>query len=600
MIAGGRTNAALAGASLVLAGLMLALPFLVPLHRSPIGSFYGEWSAFVLGLLAAGALAGARAWTAPRFPLAALFALGALALVLAHAALGRVPYAERALTAALYLAWAALLVWLGDHLRRELGLPKVGAALAWFALSGAVLGALAALLQYYRVPAPEALVFPKVTGAATGNLGQSNHLASHCAIGLAALAYLYATRRLAAAPAAGAAALIFSAGTLSGSRSLWLYLAGAAALAALWQRLRPEPAHARLALVCLAALPAFAAFNALAALPALQPPEGGVATPLGRLFASASGASIRLELWREAWRFFEEAPLAGIGFGAFAWNHFARAGSLLAPDPFDDVLCDHAHNLIFHVLAEAGLLGGALVLAAAALWIAGLRRHGASPELWWVAAVATTIALHSLLEYPLWYAYFLGPAALFAGLGSAHSVPLAANRALRFAVAAALALGLWNAAAVLGEYVALERALSPRRLHALQGEAVPQWAGELMLRHEHPVLRPHVEYALLAASPVDENALEQKLALAARVMRFAPTDEIAYKYALLLALGGRHEQARGIAARALERYPGAFDEFRGALASLAQRFPGRFEPLLEWSEAAARRSAAKSFVEPAH
>ena len=48
--------------SLAALGLMCLLPFLQPLHRYPLTSFYSEWLAFVLGIAALAPLAGKRVW----------------------------------------------------------------------------------------------------------------------------------------------------------------------------------------------------------------------------------------------------------------------------------------------------------------------------------------------------------------------------------------------------------------------------------------------------------------------------------------------------------------------------------------------------------
>jgi hypothetical protein len=53
--------------SLLLAGFMCLLPFLIPYHQLPLRSFYPEWLAAALGLIAFVA-----ALASPRFPSIAL------------------------------------------------------------------------------------------------------------------------------------------------------------------------------------------------------------------------------------------------------------------------------------------------------------------------------------------------------------------------------------------------------------------------------------------------------------------------------------------------------------------------------------------------
>ena len=85
---------------------------------------------------------------------------------------------------------------------------------------------------------------------------------------------------------------------------------------------------------------------------------------------------------------------------------------------------NHAQNILLHLLAETGIGGGALLIATAALWLADLRRVRFDLEWWWLAALLATLSLHSLLEFPLWYAYFLGVAAIAVGLGSQRALPV--------------------------------------------------------------------------------------------------------------------------------------------------------------------------------
>jgi hypothetical protein len=123
-------------AALLLIGLMWLLPFLVPFKAPPVPSFRAEAIAFALGLVALAAL--------PRFsaklpvPRVTLLPAGFIVLILLQIALGRLAFSQQGLLGALYLLWAAALMVLAALLRRELGLERVAAALAWFLLSGLI------------------------------------------------------------------------------------------------------------------------------------------------------------------------------------------------------------------------------------------------------------------------------------------------------------------------------------------------------------------------------------------------------------------------------------------------------------------------------
>ena len=133
---------------------------------------------------------------------------------------------------------------------------------------------------------------------------------------------------------------------------------------------------------------------------------------------------IRMRFWNEAWMMFRSAPILGIGFKQFAWNNFLLAGQI--PDAAsDEGIIDHAHNLIFQVAAEFGVSGLIVLLGGLGWWGWSLRRAQIDPPLWWMAVVLGVLGLHSMLEYPLWYAYFLGLAAV--AMGAAEREAPAAN-----------------------------------------------------------------------------------------------------------------------------------------------------------------------------
>ena len=497
------------------------------------------------------------------------------------------PYPEQALTAVLYLMWALLMMQLGHVLGRTLGMVGVAETLAWCVLAGGAVSAVIGVLQHYAFSTPlDFMVGRKGGPAVYGNLGQPNHYAAHLTLALAGAGYLYGCGRLAGALAAPGAALLLLLMALSGSRSPWLYLGALAALAVFLERCRRDAGSRRLAVYAVWLLPGFLAAQWVVALPLLQP-EGGVQISLQRLFGTATGIEARLQLLYEAWRLFLEAPLLGAGFGQFAWHHYAWS-----PPP--DVaaapgLFSHAHNIVLQLLAESGLAGAVLVAAAALYWLAGLRRVAFDRERWWLLATLSVVAIHSGVEFPLWYAYFLGIAAVLLGVGATQVIALsfAMTRALRLAAVAVLAIGWFYVAAIVAPYRDFERLVFDARPDA-RPEDERAYADAIMRVHREPLLRPYVELAMTYAITVSAQDLRQKLDLNTRVMRFAPVAEVVYRQASLLALAGERAAALRQLDQAARAYPRELDDAAAQLRSAAARQPGAFLPLLEL---AAARSA---------
>ena len=568
--------------SLAFVGLLWTLPFLQPRHYFPLPMLESEWLAFALGLIALILLATKRAWL-DGLPALAIAPLGLAGLVLVQAALGRVPYAAQAFTAALYLVWAALLIALGAALRRELGMSRVVSTLAWCVVIGGELSAAAGLLQYYGIPTVlDPLIMPRVTGQIYGNLAQPNHFANYTALALCSLIYLFAVGRLReTGTILLAAPLLFVLG-LSGSRSAWLYLAAAFVLAALMRAGRSDAQGRRLFVSAGLLLVGFYLAQWMSALAWLAPDTGSAVTATDRLL-SPVGIGERLQMWREAWWMFLQAPVFGLGWGQFAWHDFllkAHDGAQVLP-----AVATNAHNLLLQLLAETGLAGALLIAGGLLLWLYDLRHGGLDAERWWVLALLATIGIHSLLEYPLWHAYFLGVATVALGLGAARCYAPGLRRTGPVVAALLLVAGVFNAVTVRDGYRDFARMFD-------QG-APPLPGGEIAAiiarGQRDPVLEPYVELAASAYAVVDRDQLRDKLELNGRVMRFMPAAIVVYRQAMLLALDGQAQTARALFKDAMRVYPDMLPRITTMLRELTPRNPLEFAPLLELATAKSTR-----------
>jgi O-antigen ligase len=567
-------------ASVLLVGLAWTLPFLQPWHRYPLTGFYSEWLAFALGLAAALALLHRRSWQDATPPVVAIAPVGLIVVLGLQAALGRMPYAEQALTATLYLLWASLLMVLAQVLRRELGMTPVATTLAWFLFAGGAISALVGLLQHFEVSTPfDSLVGRKAGLQVYGNLGQPNHFAAYLTLSLASTTYLFGCRRLHGALAAGSIALFLLLLAMAGSRSTWLYLGALIVLAVLLYRLRRDDGSRRLAVLACWLLPGFISAQWLVTLPFMAPAGGELVTSAERLFQMASGIEPRLQLGSEAWEMFLSAPFLGAGLGQFAWHHFlhqAATGASAAPGVYN-----HSHNLVLQLLAETGALGASVIVGAVLLWLTDLRRARFGLEAWWLLALLCVIGIHSLLEYPLWYAYFLGVAALLLGLGAERVFVLRLAGTARAVVGLGIIAGWLNLIGVLSPYREFERLVFSSEQRIPPAAAEQDFARALANVHREPLLVPYVELAVTYAITPSKEKLTEKLELTTRAMHFAPVDVVVYRQALLLALAGSGEAARAQLERSLRVYPGERAAVVAELENLARRYPAELTPLLE-------------------
>lgn len=531
--------------SLWLLGLMFLLPFLVNHHGLPIPSFYGEWLAAALGLAALGLFLRNRYWQDMELPIIALVPLGLIVVLLIQIPTERIVFPERNILGASYLLWTVLLMMLSRTLTRELGLPEVAETLAWFLLCGGVVNAGIAVFQQLKIDTFLDPVILKGVRVPFANLAQPNHFSDYIALALGSSLSLYSKRRLTLGTALATGCLLLYALSFSGSRGSWLYLITFACLS-LWffiQDRRDE--HRRLLVATILLLLGFALLQIkwLALIPS------NVYTPTDNLFNTAGSKSDRLAIWWEAWKMFLQAPLLGVGFGEFVWQHFLFSGQ--APDEIRAGLYSHSHNIVMQVLAELGLPAALLLVVGVFTWLRRLIKADASTsEKWWVLALSSVLAIHSMLEYPLWYAYFLGVAVVLLGTGETRCFRLNMQRVGRKFFVLLCLLGGVSLYNLAHSYTGFENAfygmwknlphqsgLDPRQ------EKLNEFARQIVLIHRESLLASYAEIAVSQGILLDKKNLLGKLAVNGRAMHGMPVNVIVYRQAILLELNGEHQAA---------------------------------------------------------
>ncbi len=568
----------LAHISLALVGLMWVLPFLHYRHQYPLTTFDQEWWSALLGVFALTLLAARDFWLQPEIPRIAQLPAALAVIVLLQMALHKVAYFDQGLLYILYLLFAALLMLLGARLRACFGIEKLAIVLAGFLLIGAELNALLGVLQHYRWHTLlDPVVVMKVSSSVFGNLAQPNHFANYIALGLISLGLLLQLRKLKPGYVVLLAAPLLFVMTLSGSRSSWLYLLLMSGLAWWWVRrdagLRPLLRYSLLLMA------GFGLMHLVVQLPFLTGADSSIDT-MQRLFGEADSGGIRLYLWHEAWLMFMQSPWLGVGFGQFAWHHFQLL-PVLRPNNISG-LYNNAHDFVFQLAAEAGIAGLLVLFAALGAWLYGLRRAALSAAHWWGYAALGVLAIHSLLEYPLWYTYFVAVAAILLGALDETRYRLELRNVGRMSVLAILLLGLLTLVQLRSGYQQLKDTLAIRPVSGNVAEAYQRTRDGLLAVHGGSLLSPYAELFMSSYTEVNADHLKEKLALNANVMRFIPMPQAAYRQAFFLAQDGQLEQAKQILEQAIWSYPGN-GEAHQQLVGLAGKDPEHFSALLEFA-----------------
>jgi O-antigen ligase len=560
------------------------LPFLSPNFREPIATFYGEAAAIVLGLGAVTCLYGRSTWPVLQLPRASLMFLGFGALVLAHMAMGRTVYPQQNLLATVYLFWAVAMAALGWRLREIFGIDGLINVLAWSTLAGALLSAALGLAQWWGIPTPlQPFTLPQAHGRIYANTGQPNHLADYLCLGMASLIYLSSCGRLRLPIAAVAAVPLIVVLAVSGSKSVWFYLGAMLVLGVTYLVLRPSREAKRIAWLSAAALAGFVLAQSLVGLAGnlavTQIESIAVRTHTEGLFPA-----IRFRLWYEAWLMFRDAPLLGQGFRQFPWQHFLL-NAQLPPPRLENIVYDNAHSLLFHTGAEFGCVGLLVLMAGICAWAKGLANREFSASTWWLLSGVAILAIHSMLEYPLWYAYFLGIVAVL--LGASESAAITIGRQTGRLVPVLILLLGWTATAnTYWDYRTLQ---SLHRMQARDADADGKNAtGVLLELQQHSLFTPFVELALVRSIELNQERLGDKLTVNGTVMHFLPAADVVYRQAVLLSLAGEQQAARMQWDRSVMNYPGSQTGVIPVLEAIASSEP-RAVNLLNYAKAQGTR-----------
>src|SRR6266702_1705680 len=530
--------------SLMLAGSLCLLPFLLPYHQQPVLSFFPEWLAAALGIAAALTQLVGRGVAAVSLPVPARWLIVFAVFLAAQAASGSQAYSQLPLLAALYILYAVLMIWLGAQLTAALDIERVAMVLAAFLLVGALANSLAGAIQFYGRPKLfEDLVAELHGNRAYGNIAQPNLYASYLALGEGALLFLWARARVRTAYALPALALLLIGSSLSGSRGALLYALWYGALGVVAARVQHNAEARRLRFAAYAV--AGAALSAYFALPWLNdvlrlgPP--GESTLDRILVPPGEHAEPRLQAWAIALRVFIGAPLAGVGAGEFAGAAF-ESGLDPSLTRLGEVWTS-PHSLPLHLLAETGLVGAVLVLGGLSVWgWQAARWYWTERQVasWWLIAAVGIEMIHSLIEFPLWSAHFLGVTALLMGVGARLDPRSpAVSRTGWIAPAAAcaalsVALGL-----TLRDYVRLDMTRISGTTPTLTPAAQAHQDSETMRELTHGLMAPLAELWIVIGAPLDRSKLADKLAMSERVARYWPANAVVTRRAAFLAFKAR-------------------------------------------------------------
>ncbi|MEQ1658323.1 MAG: Wzy polymerase domain-containing protein [Hylemonella sp.] len=523
---------------LYLSALLLLLGWLTVEHFPPWISWHAEVPVFTaVALLTARGLwlvwrdSGGAARLA--FPSIGWGLLGLLVLIVVQALLGHIQFAGDALVLGLYVGLCLAAGVLGfSSLPRE-GVvtgtapqPEPLQLLASTLLIGALLSCVVAWVQVLDVWEGNAWIARLPTlRRPGGNLAQPNQLATLILMGLTSLIYLLEKKKLGHLVAGLMFGLMASGLALTESRTALLSLL---ALLGWWFVGRRRVGFGlRLGLVLPATailLLAFWFWPVIMSAMELSAPGGRVNT----------GGGARLVVWPQLWEAVLLRPWTGWGLGDVTTAHNAVAHAYST-----GALFTYSHNILLDMALGMGLPLTLLALVGVGYWLWTRLPAVHTLNAWYGLAAAIPLAVHSMLELPFAYAYFLAPVMFFLGRVDAELGQSPEWRIKLRWIAAVSLVALAVAAATVLEYIRVEEDYRVIRFESMRMGSTPA-------EYERPQVHLLTQMDLLlrgARIVPAPNMAASDLELLGKVALRHPGTATLHRYAMALALNGNPEEA---------------------------------------------------------
>lgn len=323
-------------------------------------------------------------------------------------------FAGDALLSSLYLYGLLLAVVVGYAFTRvDVDHPAFGVMGLMHSLwIAALVSAAIGLAQWLNVDSPLGMyvVQSDAGDRAMGNLGQPNQLATLLLMGMVAFAYVFERQVI------GRLAFSLGIGFMTGvlilaqSRAGMLSVFVVAAYLIWKKRLVKSRLSGK----------AVAWWASCFLIGTLALPHLSELLLLGdvRGIRAAEPLSQRWRMWQQIAYAVAQSPWVGYGWNQTPAAHAASAVALPGPIPYSN-----AHNFVMEMLAWNGLPLGLLLTGAIAYWFLKRMRSSVNQQAVHAMTCLLPFAVHSMLEYPFAYAYFLIAAGFMAGIVEAAVAP---------------------------------------------------------------------------------------------------------------------------------------------------------------------------------
>jgi hypothetical protein len=554
--------------SLVLLAFAMVLPYAVTNHTYPIPTFYAEFTALALYLLVGASVAWlcatARQHSAFATPVVALVPLLFGLVLVAQTFVLRLEQPSMNWLGAGFLLAAFMATHAGYGFARA---NLAEEALQWVAWALVIGGLFAVFCQVAQLFHSETDFKPFVVAYNVtverrpfGNMAQANHLATVIAFALAAAMFLVQTRRLHVLLWAVVSSIYVLGQALTVSRGPWLQT-GVVAVAGFWMAAviarrggdgargngaggGVRPWAMPIALVAL-----FVVVN-VAVRWANVRYHLNLDVSAAHRFQDKGQFVLRLAMWKYGWTMFSEHPWLGVGWGEFPRYQFDLVKTL-----GDVEIANNSHDIFIDLLAKTGVVGLGVLLIGLLGWLVRVLRAPHTAARVFGLALIGVLLMHSLVEYPQQYMFFLLPAMFVIGILETKPAGFVAPRVSLALHTVIVAAGLVALLPIYRDYARAE-VLYYGSHPAEQYRAAPSL-----------LFGAWGEYGMATLLPIDGSDLPTKLAMHEQAIALLPGETVLRRYAALQALDGRESDALDTVER-LKIFAGVLHDWPEQLSAL--------------------------------
>lgn len=466
--------------------------------------------------------------------------LGLIAVI--QGVTGNITFSGDAFVFALYISLCVMCITLGfttsteifgssrsTSTRQERSRNVALEYLACLLLIGALASAVVAFAQVLGLWDESSLIIRMPSRRPGGNIGQPNHLATLLLMGVISLLYLYESGLLKVWSSGLILPVLAFALASTESRTIWLSFL----LLMAWWFAKQKKLSFRLP-PWMALLTGIVFFTLFWWWPSFLDLIHLSGINVGSEKAVSTAAGMRLVMLPQLLEAVAQRPWWGWGIREIAAAHNAVAHAYPVSEAFT-----YSHNIVLDLALGIGLPLTVLFLVVIGIWLWFRIRGVNNLSSWYCLAMILPFALHSMLEFPFAYAYFLAPVMFALGalekeLGSKFSWRIGVSHVAGLLLVTSI-LAIWSVV----EYVEIEEDFRVARFEALRIGQTPE-----SYERPHVFLLTQLNALLNGARIVPKPGMTmEELELARKVALRYPWAATQNRYALSLALNGNRAEA---------------------------------------------------------